>query len=201
MPKSGIEPNAGSLERMKETALRAAFISPASCKVGNILTEQPLPTLERSIKREASAGDCASRDQPFPQGELLLESSKMAEELTRCRGLQEVTSWLSIGGIGRIHPPNEGNSCQPGVVEFGRRLVNVAGTAEAPDRGNTIRFPIIMPAIGAPDDEIKPKFVSKLVFPAPVSELRCKVRAFAEETNVFKAVQPGRIPWQQVGMR
>ena len=88
----------------------------------------------------------------------------MGEELSGCRGLQEVASRLSIGGIGRIHPANKGNSCQPGVVEFGRGLVNVAGTSEAPDRHNTVRFPIIMPAIGAADDEIEPKFVSKLVF-------------------------------------
>ena len=57
-----------------------------------------------------------------------------------------------------------------------------------------------MPAIGATDDEIEPKFVSKLVLPAGISELRRKVGALPEETNIFKAVQTGRIPRQQIGV-
>ena len=124
----------------------------------------------------------------------------MAEELFKCRRLEKVTSWLTIRRVGGIHPADKWNSRQPGVVELGGGLVNVAGTSEATNGHHTVRFPIVMPAIGATNDEIEPKFVPKLVFPADISELRGKVGALAEETNIFKAVQPCRIPPQQIGL-
>ena len=110
----------------------------------------------------------------------------MAEELFGRRRLEEVTSRLTIRRVGGIHPADKWNSRQPGIVELGRRLVNVAGTSEAPDRHNTVRFPIVMPAIGATNDEIEPKFVPKLVFPADISELRRKVELSPKKQTFSK---------------
>ena len=106
----------------KTTAPRPLLISPACCKFWNSFAEQPLPALEGGVEREALCQrSCPPRPAVCAMRDLLEDVEDGRRALRQCRSLQEITSRLSIRGIGGIHPADKWNSCQPGVVELWSR--------------------------------------------------------------------------------
>ncbi len=200
MSEPRIEPNADSLEPESEMTLRDAFSPPARCQLGNRVTQESLPVTNSRFEGEVPRGDSACRHKLLAQLRSLAKLPDMREKLIRCRGLQEIAPRLSVRRIRRVHPANKRNSRQPCVVELCRGLMKVCGASESSHRHHTVGFSIVMPAIRAADEEVEAKFVSKLFLPAGLGKFRRKIRAFAKEANVFKAVPARGIARNQIGV-
>ena len=130
-------PDAPDETRQGAREARCCDLAATQC-VGFI--EERNPAASDGLRREAPRGLPSRLRKGGAQSAVLAEPLEGRKDVIGGGSTEVIDPRAAILGIGRVCPSEEADSCNPGIEELGRRLVDVARVIKGANRQSTIRL-------------------------------------------------------------